>query len=203
IEDAHRSGADVREMAFAHARDAGSMLSLHRTPGHVLEACWFIHHAADALDLWGRSPLFSRDTLADVAAHACQIGWDAQEGGLFRYTHHAGGPPEGMRTDDRYEQMVVDTWDTKLWWVHAEALYTTLMLGIKAGRPDLLAWHDRLHRYTLRTFPAGAGQEWIQTRRRDGTPLEATVALPVKDPFHVARALLLLTELLNKELITS
>jgi N-acylglucosamine 2-epimerase len=49
------------------------------------------------------------------------------------------------------------------------------------------------------TFPAGPGEEWIQVRRRDGSPLDATVALPVKDPFHIARSFLLLVELLHDD----
>ena len=88
------------------------------------------------------------------------------------------------------------TWDTKLWWPHAEALYALLLLALRTGREDLSPWHERLHAYVFRTFPAGPGREWVQIRDRDGAPLEATVALPVKDPFHVARALLLLVELL-------
>ena len=47
--------------------------------------------------------------------------------------------------------------------------------------------------------PQGPGLEWIQIRDRAGAPLDATVALPVKDPFHIARALLLLVELLAAE----
>ena len=57
------------------------------------------------------------------------------------------------------------------------------------------AWADRVTDYTLETFPEGPGREWTQIRTRTGAPLEKVVALPVKDPFHVARALLLLTEL--------
>ena len=92
---------------------------------------------------------------------------------------------------------MVDTWDTKLWWPHAEALYTTALLSGATGRDDVAGWHEKLARYTMGTFPAGPGEEWIQIRRRDGSPLDATVALPVKDPFHIARSFLLLVELLH------
>ncbi len=88
------------------------------------------------------------------------------------------------------------TWDTKLWWPHAEALYTMLLLGLRTGRNDIMERHERLHAYVMATFPAGAGCEWIQIRDRAGKPLDQTVALPVKDPFHIARALLLSMELL-------
>ena len=189
-------GADIPEMVPADPADADTLLARHRQPGHVLEACWFLAQAADLLG--ERAGRLATDTglLADLAAYACAIGWDDARGGLFRYVDEGGGEPRGRRTDDRYERLVVDTWDTKLWWPHAEALYALLLLALRTGREDLSAWHERLHAYVFRTFPAGPGREWVQIRDRDGGPLDATVALPVKDPFHVARALLLLVELL-------
>lgn len=47
----------------------------------------------------------------------------------------------------------------------------------------------------MATFPDPDGQEWIQIRSRDGSPLDEVVALPVKDPMHIARSLLLLNAL--------
>lgn len=41
--------------------------------------------------------------------------------------------------------------------------------------------------------------EWIQIRDRFGQPEEKLVALPVKDPYHILRNMLLLTELLHKD----
>jgi len=190
----YRCGDGVAEMPTGDPSHADTLIARHRTPGHVLEALWFLEHARDLLD--GALP--PQEELADLAAATCQLGWDFEYGGLFRYVDGEGGRPSGRRLDDRYEHLVLDTWDTKLWWPHAEALYTTLLLGLRTGRTDLADWHARLHDYTFATFPEGAGREWTQIRSRDGKPLEATVALPVKDPFHVARALLLLVELLSE-----
>lgn len=184
-------GADVFEMPPEDRDSADTLLARHRTPGHTLECLWFLQHAADLLP----EGSWSQAWAADAAEHALALGWDTKYGGLFRYTDADGGIPSGRRSDDRYEALVVDTWDTKLWWVHAEALYSTALLARSSDRPGLARWHERLRDYTLATFPDGSGQEWTQIRHRDGSPLEATVALPVKDPFHVARALLLLVEL--------
>lgn len=186
-----RRGADVVEMPAMEAGRDDTLLAWHRTPGHVLECLWFLEHAADLLP----DAVAPRPWAADAAEHALALGWDETFGGLFRYTDGHGGSPTGRRTTDRYEAMVVDTWDTKLWWVHAEALYATALLARTSGRTALAEWHERLRAYTAATFPDGPGREWTQTRNRDGSPLEATVALPVKDPFHVARSLLLLVEL--------
>jgi N-acylglucosamine 2-epimerase len=133
--------------------------------------------------------------LARIAHHALELGWDSSHGGLLRYVDRDGGAPTGGRSVDPYEQLVVDTWDTKLWWPHAEALYATALLADAGADPHLAEWHARLRDYTLRTFPEGPGREWTQIRNRVGEPLEKTVALPVKDPFHIARALLMLVEL--------
>jgi N-acylglucosamine 2-epimerase len=180
IEQHHLSGADVAEMPS----ERDGLLARHRTPGHVVEATWFLHHARDLL---AGSALADAQVLRGVAVRALELGWDDEHGGLLRYVDRDGGAPTGARTDDPYEALVVDTWDTKLWWPHAEALYATALLA--PGH------HARLHDYVFETFPEGPGREWTQIRTRDGAPLEKTVALPVKDPFHVARALLLLVEL--------
>ena len=87
------------------------------------------------------------------------------------------------------------TWDTKLWWVHAETLYATALLARRTGSPEIARWAEQVREYTMATFPDPEGQEWIQIRSRDGSPLDEVVALPVKDPMHIARSLLLLNAL--------
>jgi len=180
LEEQHLDGDDIAEMPSP----TDGLLARHRTPGHVLEATWFLHHARDLL---AGSALAEPDRLSRIAVRAVELGWDDVHGGLLRYVDRDGGAPTGARTADPYEALVVDTWDTKLWWPHAEALYATALLA-----PDR---HARLRDYVFATFPEGTGREWTQIRTRGGTPLEKTVALPVKDPFHIARALLMLVEL--------
>jgi N-acylglucosamine 2-epimerase len=203
MRDVFLHGDDMSELVPVDPADTDTLLARHRTPGHVLEACWFLAEAGEVLrpgsggaaDL----PLSSPADLADIAIRSFTLGWDDKTGGLLRYADRDGGMPRGRRTDDRYEALVVQTWDTKLWWPHSEALYALLLLGLRTGRADLMEAHDRMHAYVMRTFPGGPGREWIQIRDRAGHPLEATVALPVKDPFHIARALLMLVELLAEE----
>ena len=173
--------------------DRDTLLARHRTPGHLLEMTWMVLDAAEAVPaLRPRVPSW----LPDLAVRALELGWDKEFGGIFRYVDAGGGRPKGREFgDDRYETLVTRTWDTKLWWVHVEALYAARLLAERFNRDDLKAWGDRLLDYTLRTFPSPDGGEWIQIRDRRGTPLDEVVALPVKDPFHIARALLLITEL--------
>ena len=93
-------------------------------------------------------------------------------------------------------------WDDKLWWVHSEALYTTLLCYFCGGGRQFRDMFGRVFTYTMETFPNRDQdiREWVQIRTRDGKPQEKVVALPVKDPFHIARNLILILELLDRQL---
>ncbi|OOP62848.1 hypothetical protein BMF89_08210 [Arthrobacter sp. SRS-W-1-2016] len=175
------------------ADDLDTLLARHRTPGHLLEMLWMVMEAVEIMpDLAPRIP----DWLPDLAVLALEAGWDDQHGGIFRYVDSTGTEPRGrLLGNDPYETLVTQTWDTKLWWVQVEALYASRLLAERFVRPELLDWHARIWSYTLDTFPDPSGQEWLQIRDREGKPLDKVVALPVKDPFHIARSLLLTTEL--------
>lgn len=127
----------------------------------------------------------------------CRSAWDPRHGGLFRYVD-AEGPvaPRGTVDGSAYEELVTTTWDTKLWWVHTEAAYTTALGARRYGDGACADWAERIWNYTVATFPGrDEGEEWIQIRDRAGRPLDRVVALPVKDPFHIARSLMQLVEL--------
>lgn len=182
---------------FAEMRADGaeSLLTRHRVPGHAIEGMWV---ALDALELLGHHEGEERRALVlDSVPVLCALGWDHRDGGLLRYTD-ATGPqcPDGKSGDSPYEQLVLRTWDTKLWWVHTEAAATTAIAALRYGSRPAAEWFATIWDYTLRTFPGGDdGEEWIQIRDRAGRPLDEVVALPVKDPFHVARNLMQLVEL--------
>jgi N-acylglucosamine 2-epimerase len=174
------------------AADVDTMLARHKTPGHLLECIWMVVHAADAAE----EPVAVPAWLPDLAIRALELGWDERDGGLFRYIDQGGGEPGGRSLGgDRYESLVQSTWDTKLWWVQTEAMYATALLAKRFARDDLADWNRRITDYTLATFPDPAGREWIQIRDRSGHPFDQVVALPVKDPFHIARSLLFLNRL--------
>lgn len=189
IAEFHLDGTDISEMPGG---DPASLFSRHRTPGHVLELVWFLWQARDVI---GSHPLTDPQRLADITEHALALGWDEHHGGLLRYTDLAGGQPTGSTGDHPYERLVADTWDTKLWWPHAEMLYTTALMAKVSGRESLTRWHATALDYTMSRFPQGSGREWTQNLNRDGSPRAGVVALPVKDPFHIARAFLKLAEL--------
>lgn len=173
-----------------------SMLARHRTPGHLLELLWMMQHStAQAAERGDSTPTLSLEHAARLARRAYRIGVDERDGGLLRYVDRDGGPPRGDLSGAQpapYEGLVQRTWDTKLWWVHVEALYATGLLADLADDDELRRCHAELAEYTLRVFPDPDGNEWLQIRARNGAPLDDVVALPVKDPFHIARSLLFL-----------
>lgn len=167
------------------------LLTRHRTPGHAIESMWFVIEQALRFD---RPDAIAVAT--EVMKTSIRIGWDEAHGGLLRFVSPGGGPPEGP-ADGPYERLILDTWDSKIWWPHSEALYATLLGSIVADDDELRAMHDRFYRYVMTTFPnpdRSVG-EWIQIRDRTGRPLDKVVGLPVKDPYHVIRNLMLLVEL--------
>ncbi|HKK92469.1 MAG TPA: AGE family epimerase/isomerase [Longimicrobiales bacterium] len=172
----------------------GSLLTRHVTPGHAIESMWFVMEEAVRHD--------RRDAIATAARvikASFGAGWDRQHGGLFRYVvPGASGPRPVGPANDAFERLIVETWDTKIWWPHSETLYATLLASDVTGDGEMRRLHDVVHAYTFATFPnpdASVG-EWIQIRDRRGRPLDKVVGLPVKDPYHLTRNLLLLVELL-------
>ncbi|TNJ64384.1 N-acylglucosamine 2-epimerase [Paenibacillus hemerocallicola] len=188
----------LNEMIAADGSRVDSLLGRYCNPGHSIEDMWFVIHAAEKL---GLEPYIGR--AVRTAKKMVELGWDDQYGGLLLFADRDGGQPRGDCSGLEHEAMVGQigqNWDNKLWWVHSEALYTT-MLGYSLTRDErLLADYRAIHEYTFRTFPHPDERigEWIQIRRRNGEPISKVVALPVKDPYHIIRNVTLIIELLER-----
>ena len=143
-----------------------------------------------------------KEAIYRIAKQALETGWDEEFGGILHFAGLSGGKPEGDNTglEDEPMSRQLSDWGGKLWWVHSEALYTTLRCTLETGDETFWNWHERVFAYTYSTFPNPDPniREWIQIRDRDGSPMDKVVALPVKDPYHVVRNLALILELLYK-----
>jgi N-acylglucosamine 2-epimerase len=138
-------------------------------PGHAIESMWFLIH-------WARRRRRAdvERTASDVIRWHLEKGWDPVHGGLFLAIDADGGPP------------FIANADKKIWWPHTEALYATALIGD-------WEWYRRIHEWSFRHFPlAGPLSEWRQRLDRTGLPITDLIALPVKDPFHLPRAALLI-----------
>ncbi len=174
------------------------ILGRYVNPGHSVECMWFVMHEA----------MKYRDSKVilqaiSVIKTVIKLGWDIENGGIFQFIDKVGGKPQGKTDGFDGHPMISklnSDWDTKLWWVHSEALYSTLLGYCLTGDDAVFQLYKKVFAYTFQTFPHPERQkgEWIQIRDRRGNPSEKVVALPVKDPFHIIRNFALIIELLSQ-----
>jgi N-acylglucosamine 2-epimerase len=142
-------------------------------PGHAIEAMWFLMHIFQH----DRDEARIREAVAVMRRHI-EYGWDGEYGGILLSRDAAGGEPWWPYAD------------AKLWWPHTEALYALLLAYEVTGETWALDWFARVHDYAFAHYPIAGYGEWTQKLDRRGRPFTETVALPVKDPFHLPRALI-------------
>ena len=189
----------IHEFAREDGCFAKHLLCQHINPGHTLEDMWFQWEAAELLGLD-----VYRGKIKETVLRTLELGWDKEYGGILHFVPcdglHTAYGAEKM-TDEPQMKLVLDDWGSKLWWVHSEALYTTLLMYLNTRDEAFLSWFEKVLDYTFRVFPNPnrAVREWIQIRARDGTPQDKVVALPVKDPYHIMRNVLLIIELLERQ----
>ena len=150
-------------------------------PGHAIESMWFVIHAA--LRLGKAEPVH---LALQVIRRMLEAGWDECSGGLsLGLDYRKGGTPALANAEK------------KIWWVHTEALYALVLASRLTEEPWCREWYKRVSQWSFDHFENGTG-EWIRGVDRDGKPITETVALPVKDPFHFPRALILIYQTLQR-----
>jgi N-acylglucosamine 2-epimerase len=150
-------------------------------PGHAIESMWFVMHVAERL---GNKDLIRR--AAEVMRWHLEFGWDEKFGGIFLSRDIEGHPPYLPHSE------------MKVWWPHVEALYGALLAHHLTGEPWCLEWYEKVASWTWAHFPAPEFGEWRQRLNREGKPTAEIVALPVKDPFHLPRGIILILQLLDR-----
>ncbi len=151
-------------------------------PGHVIEDMWFQIHIARGRDRRERIAQACR-----IIRRHLEVGWDEPFGGLLLAVDADGREQVGWKFPD-----------TKLWWPHTEALYATLLAHEHTGEAWAMEWHEKVRQYSFSHYPDREHGEWTQKLNRRGEPISEVVALPVKDPFHLPRALINCIDLLER-----
>jgi N-acylglucosamine 2-epimerase len=152
-------------------------------PGHAIECMWFVLH-------WARRHQ-DREMIrkaVEVLRWHLEAGWDPEYGGLFLGIDAEGHPP------------FLPNSDKKVWWPHTEALYALLLASELTGESWCMEWYERVHEWSFRHFAMNETGEWRQRMDRRGQPIGDLIALPVKDPFHLPRAVILIQQLLRAKL---
>jgi N-acylglucosamine 2-epimerase len=173
-----------------------SLLARCQKPGHAIEDMWF---AVDVMKATGHMELLP-DACA-ITKKAFENGWDDEcGGGILLFCDQDGGEPKGSTLGIENEGMakqVIENWGNKVWWVHSETLYASLLLYQMTGDEEFWDMYQKTAELTFRVFPDPVVGEWIQIRNRNLEPESKIVALPVKDPYHITRDLVYIIELLH------
>ena len=142
------------------------------TPGHAIEAMWFI------MDLGKR---LNRPELIEKAVQTTlkmiDHGWDKQYGGIYYFMDRKGCPPQQLE------------WDQKLWWVHIETLISLIKGYQLTGNKECLQWFEKVHHYTWEHFKDPKHREWWGYLNRQGEVLLDLKGGKWKGCFHVPRGL--------------
>ncbi len=151
-------------------------------PGHALESLWF------------QITIFERSGDSDAIKKCCrlirrhlELAWDDEYGGLILAIDIDGKEPPYWK----YPLY-------KPWWVQAEALVATAYAYWHTREPWCFEWHRKVQDFAFRHYPVATG-EWSQWVDREGKRM-GNAFLPVKDPFHLPRALIHLIEVFDNRL---
>lgn len=143
-------------------------------PGHAIESMWFL------IQIYEHFQLSDRIRLAlDVIRWSIEYAWDEEFDGLFLAKHVKGGVPQWPKAD------------SKVWWPATEAMVALLRAHEISGDVWFMDWYWKVHRYAFDNYPNQSYGEWRHNLDRFGQPTTPIfTALPVKDPFHLPRALI-------------
>ena len=141
-------------------------------PGHACEVIWFV--AKIAME---RSDGQLLGKLSQALLWTLERAWDKEFGGIYYYQDAKGFPTDKIEAD------------MKLWWVHVEALYATLLLYAATGEEQHYAWFRKIHDWTFSHFPDETYGEWYGYLHRDGTLAKTLKGGKWKGFFHLPRAL--------------
>jgi len=166
------------ELVTTEGRFVDSVEGRTCTPGHVLEALWFL---ISIFEQTGESDRIQ--TCCRLIKRHLELGWDEEFGGLVL----------GIDIDGKTEGSFWQNPDRKPWWVQTEALVATAYAYRHTKEDWCLEWHKRIQDYAYSHYPVKTG-EWIQWLDRRGRKMEGGT-LPVKDPFHLPRTLIYLLDL--------
>ena len=142
------------------------------TPGHAIEAMWFIMDLGKRLN---RPELIQQAMLTTLTM--LDYGWDKQCEGIYYFMDRNGCPPQQLE------------WDQKLWWVHIESLISLLTGYQLTGDRKCLEWFEKVHDYTWSHFKDPEYPEWFGYLNRQGEVLLPLKGGKWKGCFHVPRGL--------------
>ena len=149
-------------------------------PGHSCENAWFLMNQAQQTKDRGLL-----EKALQILDWSLERGWDEKYGGILYFVDVDGRPCEQLE------------WDMKLWWVHNEALISTLTAYKLTGEDRYLRWFEKVHAYAFGHFPDREQGEWYGYLHRDGSVSHTQKGSMWKGPYHLPRCLMLCDRILT------
>ncbi len=142
-------------------------------PGHVIESMWFIERIYNYHKMKDRAEL-----TMDIVRWHMEFGWDEEYDGIMLSRHSEGGTSVWHKPD------------TKPWWPQTEALYALIRAYQLDGQDWSFNWYNKVHDYCFSHYPNSENGDWHHNLDRKGEIIPTIALIPVKDPFHLPRALI-------------
>ncbi len=144
-------------------------------PGHAIECMWFL------------ISIFEDRGETEKISKCCRI--------IRRHIALGMNPSGGMRLALDIDGKEPCFWGKPTyqpWWVQVETLVATAEAYRHTHDEEFLALHEKVRAFAFSHYPNGYGDwiNWLDENGKVGT----SAALPVKDPFHLPRGLMMLTK---------
>jgi N-acylglucosamine 2-epimerase len=154
-------------------------------PGHAIESMWFLIHIFRDR----REQHLIEQAIECIRWHV-EASWDPQFGGMCLAVDADGN-----------DEVAWEHHEKKFWWPHTETMYALLLAYEHTREPWCLRWHERIHEWAYAHFPVRAHGEWHMRLDREGNVPKGVLSLlplPIKDPFHLPRALVMCIDVLER-----
>lgn len=148
-------------------------------PGHAIECMWFLMSIYEDLD---------ENEKIDLC---CRI--------IRRHIELGMNPSGGMRLALDIDGKEPCFWGKPTyqpWWVQVEVLVATAAAYRHTKDEEFLEIHEKVRTFAFSHYPNGYGDwiNWLDENGKVGT----SAALPVKDPFHLPRGLIMLSKIFDE-----
>jgi N-acylglucosamine 2-epimerase len=157
-------------------------------PGHGLESMWF---CIEAGRVYNEPEIINR--AVEVSEWLYNCGHDREFGGILSFLDAKNNEPPQM---DWHRESRVQ-WDDKVWWAHAESLCALAHAWSASGDNIWLGRFMDLHDWCQKNFFDPEFKEWYSALARDGTVKVSDKGSCWKAAYHLPRALMKITLLLE------
>lgn len=157
-------------------------------PGHIFEGMWFCIDYARSRN---KEAVIERGV--EVIEHTARVAVDQEYGGVI-YRFDCFGKEENAFAADTGELRA----DDKVDWVNCESLYAFLLAAVWRGDEGSAKRFYRQHQFCQEHFRPREGGDWYPVLKRDGTPIRKNKGGRHRAAFHVPRALMNVSLLLDR-----